>query len=108
MNERISLVGVESHAFQHGSAFEAGDGDGGLRLGKFEAQYEELFAEVIEDGIITLEERARLDRAADLLGLDKGRLQRLEQALQRAYESHHRVKIAGTRMNDAGELRHEA
>ncbi|MFI5296993.1 MAG: hypothetical protein ACHREM_02755 [Polyangiales bacterium] len=93
MTERVSLVGGDGGAFKVAEGFEAGDGGGGLTLGKFEAQYEELFAEVIEDGIITVEERQRLDRAADLLGLDKGRLQRLEAALQRAYETHNRVKI---------------
>ena len=80
-------------AFEHAAGFDAGDTHGGIRLGKFEAQYEELFAEVIEDGVITAEERARLDRAADLMGLDKQRLRRLESALQSAFEAHHRVKI---------------
>jgi hypothetical protein len=93
MSERVSLVGSDGGAFKVEEGFEAGDGGGGLTLGKFEAQYEELFAEVIEDGVITVEERQRLDRAADLMGLDKGRLQRLEAALQRAYETHNRVKI---------------
>ena len=83
----------ETVAFEHASTFEQGDLAGAVRLGKFEAQYEELFAEVIEDGIITLEERARLDRAADNLGLDRMRLRKLEQALQAAYESRHRVVI---------------
>jgi len=90
MNDRVSLTGA---AFEHGAGFDAGDVSGGIRLGKFEAQYEELFAEVIEDGIITEEERARLDRVADNLGLDKERLKRLEAALQAAYEAHHNVKI---------------
>lgn len=70
-----------SNDFQYASSFEQGELSGNLHLGKFEAQYEEIFAEVIEDGIITPEERARLDRAADALGLDRERLRRLEQAL---------------------------
>ncbi|MCS6898849.1 MAG: hypothetical protein RMJ98_02500 [Myxococcales bacterium] len=82
-----------SDDFQHASSFEQGELSGNLHLGKFEAQYEELFAEVIEDGVITAEERARLDRAADALGLDRERLRRLEQALQIAYEARHRIKI---------------
>src|SRR5437870_1099230 len=79
--------------FEHGSGFEQGEVGGNVRLGKFEAHYEEIFAEVIEDGIITTEERARLDRAADSLGLDKSRLRKLESALQAAYEARHHVKI---------------
>jgi hypothetical protein len=82
-----------SNDFQYASSFEQGELSGNLHLGKFEAQYEELFAEVIEDGIITAEERARLDRAADALGLDRERLRRLEQALQVAYEARHQIKI---------------
>jgi hypothetical protein len=73
--------------------FEAGEVSGNVQLGRLESYYEELFAEVIEDGIITTEERARLDRMADSLGLDRSRLRRLEQALQAAYEAHHRVTI---------------
>lgn len=82
-----------SNDFQYASSFEQGELSGNLHLGKFEAQYEEIFAEVIEDGIITPEERARLDRAADALGLDRERLRRLEQALQVAYEARHQIKI---------------
>jgi hypothetical protein len=66
---------------------------GNVRLGKLEAMYEELFAEVIEDGIITIEERQQLDKMADSLGLDRARLRKLETALQAAYESRHRVVI---------------
>jgi hypothetical protein len=75
------------------SGFEAGEVSGNVQLGRLESYYEELFAEVIEDGIITADERARLDRMADSLGLDRARLRRLEQALQAAYERQHRVVI---------------
>jgi hypothetical protein len=80
-------------SFEHARGFEAGEVSGNVQLGRLEGYYEELFAEVIEDGIITSEERARLDRMADSLGLDRSRLRRLEQALQAAYEARHRVTI---------------
>jgi hypothetical protein len=75
------------------SGFEIGEVSGNLRHGKLEAMYEELFAEVIEDGIITQEERTRLDKMADNLGLDRARLRKLEDALQSAYEARHRIVI---------------
>jgi hypothetical protein len=80
-------------AFEHGAGFAAGEVSGGFGLGPLETQYEELFAEVLEDGIITAEERARLERAADNLGIDRGRLARLEQAMVAAYQTRHRVQI---------------
>jgi hypothetical protein len=79
--------------FTHHTSFEVGEIAGNLRHGKLEAMYEELFAEVIEDGIITQEERSRLDKMADNLGLDRARLRKLEQALQAAYEARHRIVI---------------
>lgn len=86
--------------FEHQASFEAGEIGGNMRHGKLEAMYEELFAEVIEDGIITQEERNRLDKMADNLGLDRGRLQKLEQALQAAYEARHRIVIKDLSFND--------
>jgi hypothetical protein len=80
-------------AFEHGAGFSAGEVSGGFGLGPLETQYEELFAEVLEDGVITAEERARLERAADNLGIDRGRLARLEQAMVAAYQTRHRVQI---------------
>src|SRR3954469_6274226 len=80
-------------SFNHSASFEAGEVSGNLRMGKLEGYYEELFAEVIEDGVITTEERARLDRMADSLGLDRSRLRRLEEALQAAYEARHKVAV---------------
>lgn len=79
--------------FEFGAGFTPGEISGGLGLGPLEEQYEELFAEALEDGVITAEERARLEKAADNLGLDRGRLLRLEQAMVAAYESRHRVRI---------------
>ncbi len=79
--------------FEHASGFVPGEISGGLGLGPLEEQYEELFAEALADGIITQEERTRLERAADNLGLDRNRLLRLEQAMMAAYESRHRVRI---------------
>ncbi len=79
--------------FEHQAGFEAGEVSGNVRLGKLEAMYEELFAEVIEDGVITVEERKQLDKMADNLGLDRMRLRKLETALQAAYESRNRIVI---------------
>jgi hypothetical protein len=83
----------ETSSFEHAKDFEAGEVSGNVQLGRLEGYYEELFAEVIDDGIITAEERARLDRMADSLGLDRSRLLGLEQALQAAYEARHRTTI---------------
>jgi hypothetical protein len=80
-------------AFDLVSSFEPGEIAGGVGLGKFEAMYSELFAEVIDDGVITAEERAQLERTATALGLDRDRLRALEGALQSVYELRHRVKI---------------
>ncbi|HEY3498877.1 MAG TPA: hypothetical protein VGK73_29500 [Polyangiaceae bacterium] len=80
-------------AFQHGAGFTAAEVKGGFALGPLESQYEELFAEALEDGIITGEERARLEKAAENLGIDRARLLRLEQAMVAAYETRHRVQI---------------
>src|SRR6187402_3932089 len=66
---------------------------GALGLGPLETQYEELFAEALEDGVITQDERARLEKAADNLGLDRSRLFKLEQAMVAAYQHRHHVKI---------------
>jgi hypothetical protein len=84
---------TQEFSFEHEGTFEKGEVTGNLRLGKFEVHYEEIFAEVIEDGVITLEERARLDKAADALGLDRQRLRKLEEALQAAYEARHHVRV---------------
>jgi hypothetical protein len=87
--------------FEFSQRFELGEVAGNVRLGKLEAMYEELFAEVIEDGVITQEERNQLDKMADSLGLDKARLRKLEQALQAAYEARNRVVIKDLSMDDS-------
>jgi len=79
--------------FALAEGFQQGSPAGGLGLGVLEAQYEELFAEVLEDGVITEEERQRLEKAAENLGLDRDRLARLEEAMTAAYETHHRVRV---------------
>jgi hypothetical protein len=88
-------------SFDHHEGFEQGELSGQVRLGKFEEHYEELFAEVIEDGVITREERARLNKAADTLGLDRVRLRGLEDALQAAYEARHHVRVTEVADDDA-------
>src|SRR5688572_2089988 len=83
----------DSGGFEHGSTFVPGEVSGGLSLGPLESQYQELFAEALADGVITAEERSRLEKAADNLGLDRMRLLRLEQAMVAAYHARHRVEI---------------
>jgi hypothetical protein len=79
--------------FEHRDGFVPGEISGTLGLGPLEAEYEELFAEALADGVITAEERARLERAAENLGIDRGRLLRLEQAMLASYQSRHKVHI---------------
>jgi hypothetical protein len=87
------MANMTQQEFDHRVSFEPGEVAANVRLGKLEMMYEELFAEVIEDGIITQEERQKLDRMAEQLGLDKARLRSLELALQSAYEARHQVVI---------------
>ena len=42
---------MAEYAFEHADGFEQGELGGQVRLGKFEAHYEEIFAEVIEDDL---------------------------------------------------------
>jgi hypothetical protein len=86
-------MGSVAPGFEHGAGFVAGEVCGGFGLGPLETQYEELFAEALADGVITPEERTRLEKAADNLGLDPQRLLRLEQAMVAAYQTRHRVQI---------------
>lgn len=79
--------------FEHQVGFAKSSEQANVRLGRFELMYEELFSEVIEDGIITADERKRLETMADNFGLDRSRLRRLEQALESAYVARHQVSI---------------
>jgi len=77
--------------FEHAETFQEGEVSGNLRLGKLEALYQELFVEVIADGLITTDERTQLDNMADSLGLDRQRLRKLEDALEAAYGAQHHI-----------------
>jgi len=79
--------------FEHDTEFSVGVSAGTVRLGELESHYQELFAEALEDGVITSEERARLERAASSLGLDSTRIGQIEQALRAAYEATHQHKV---------------
>jgi len=87
------MADLATNDFALAEGFQPGAPSGGLGLGVLEAQYEELFAEVLEDGVITEEERQRLEKAAENLGLERDRLARLEEAMTAAYETHHRVRV---------------
>jgi hypothetical protein len=79
-------------AFEHQATFAKVE-SGGLSLGPLESEYQELFAEALEDGVITSEERERLEKAAGNLGLDPKRLLRLEEAMVASYETKNRVRV---------------
>lgn len=91
LRDEVTSDGTEA-TFEHAAGFARSEA-GGLTLGPLETQYEELFAEVLEDGVITSEERERLEKAADNLGLDRRRLLRLEQAMVASYETKNRVRV---------------
>src|SRR5262249_13233408 len=83
----------DQHVFEHAPGFEQRESGAALRLERYESYYEQLFAEVLEDGVITPDERIRLDRMADQLGLDRERVERLERALSAAFEAHHPIRV---------------
>jgi len=66
---------------------------GTIRLGYVEAHYERLVAEALEQGAISATERQRLNAAAEALGLDPERAERLELALRAAHASASRDTI---------------
>jgi hypothetical protein len=85
--------GGDRSSFVHNSEFQAAAPQAGLSLGPLEREYQVLFAEALQDGVITSDERARLDSAANQLGLNPERLARLEDAMTAAFETHHRVRV---------------
>ncbi|MEJ7733773.1 MAG: hypothetical protein WKG00_31830, partial [Polyangiaceae bacterium] len=72
---------MSGDVFEHAAGFERATPTGNVRLDKYEATYEQLFAEAMADGVVTAEELSRLRRAAEAAGLDGGRLRQLEVAL---------------------------
>ena len=84
----------DAGGFELSRGFDKGAGAGALDLGPLGAHYRELFADALEDGVITSEERERLNKAADNLGMNRAQLAQLELAMVNAYETHHRVKVA--------------
>jgi hypothetical protein len=83
----------DDFSFDDETTFRQGELGGGVDLENLEARYADLFSEVIWDGVITADKRARLDRAAELFGLDRRRTRQLEQALQAAYEARHQIRV---------------
>jgi hypothetical protein len=87
--------------FRVAPSFHAADDTGSFAPGDFEALYEELFAEALDAGPISDEERERLDLAAGALGIDAERLERLEQALLAAYEARAAITSVDTPAPDS-------
>jgi len=73
--------------FEIAPALKEGEDTGSVRMGPFERLYESLFAEALESGEISQEERERLNLAAKALGLDAKRVAALEEALVDAWEA---------------------
>src|SRR5260370_13172167 len=65
---RLEASVMEDFSFDHEQGFAQGEVSGQVRLGKFQAHYEELFAEVLYDGVIAHDELARLNKASDVCG----------------------------------------
>ena len=84
---------MSSQSFDHDASFARVAETGAVQLGRFETMYEELFAEALQDGVITVEERAQLEKAAKNLGLDRMQIRKLEEALQAAYEARHKITV---------------
>jgi hypothetical protein len=78
---------LTSSPFDLAPSMHDGEDTGSVRLGPFERLYESIFAEALEGGEISGEERERLDMAAKALGLDAARVAKLEQALLDAWEA---------------------
>ena len=71
--------------------FEPQDSHGGIDIADAEAKYADLFAEALEDGEISPEQRERLDLAADMFGLGGDRLQQLEQSLIASFHAREQI-----------------
>lgn len=80
-------------SFEHDASFTRGAEMGAVQLGRFETMYEELYAEAMEDGVITIEERQQLEKAAKNLGLDRMQIRKLEEALQAAYQARYKIVV---------------
>jgi hypothetical protein len=91
---RLPSESVPPRIFDNPPSSSGMEDTGSFLPGDFEKQYEELFAEALEEGEISAEERHRLDLAAAALGLDPARARRLENALLHAYESHAAITLA--------------
>ena len=87
------MTEVDNQAFEHDASFVPNAKLLGIELGPLEMAYQELFADVLSDGVITTEERMVLEKAAKRMGLDRERLAKLEQAMLAAFEAHHRVRV---------------
>jgi hypothetical protein len=87
------MTQVDNQAFEHIEGFVPNTELLGIELGPLEMAYQELFADVLADGVITTEERMVLEKAAQRMGLDRERLAKLEQAMLAAFEAHHRVRV---------------
>ncbi|MEM1031833.1 MAG: hypothetical protein AAF928_02105 [Myxococcota bacterium] len=83
--------------FDHDAGFVPSPAPTGqLELDRYEAAYQQLYRDALDDGVITPEERQELATAARNLGLDPDRLAGLERALARAYEAHHGTSVLDT------------
>ena len=62
--------------------FVVGEVASGVDVQKLEADYAEMFMDALSRGPIGAAERDRLDRAAQVFGLDRARLAQIEQAME--------------------------
>jgi hypothetical protein len=67
--------------------FEPVSTPGGVLIAEREARYATILREVLADGVISAEDRARLSNVAEAFGLARERARQLEQALVAAHEA---------------------
>jgi hypothetical protein len=96
-----SLPPPAEPSFRFAPSFYKAEDTGSFVPGNFEAHYEELFAEALNEGPITDQDRQRLDLAAGALGIDAKRLGRLEAALRAAYEARAAITSVDTARPDS-------